>query len=278
MKQNRKKILDRNILMNENQNSPILSCPDKYCTHIPINKSYVSLNIKREVKYSNKRENFNPTKMVFAIKAFSSKLRLFLSGYLYELLENSSPIENFRPFEILIELIQSKSFDKKWISEIPQKELNKLRKNLESPNYSKDFKIYIEGLTEIIKYLRSLNLNNQDVLDMKILAKNLYNKKINLGMRESSLRNTVIEIFDYLKDNFKEFTLSRITRQTLHDDGIEKECGRCHELKPYSEFSMVNKRPYYICKQCELILDMINKYKKKLLVALKLYRGRLKRK
>jgi len=96
---------------------------------------------------------------------------------------------------------------------------------------------------DLIRIVNELNLlikdqeNNANVINVRNLVSKLINKDITLGLSQRTLLSYVSELIDYLKEKTKNLKIQKKTFQTLFDDGIKKECGKCHELKPWVEFS-----------------------------------------
>ena len=65
--------------------------------------------------------------------------------------------------------------------------------------------------------------------------------------------------------------MEKHTRQKLFNDGIKKECGKCHKIKLHRSFSKRQGRLRSICDKCRNILNLIKNYKKKLRVIIENY-------
>jgi len=68
--------------------------------------------------------------------------------------------------------------------------------------------------------------------------------------------------------------------QKLYNDGKRKECGSCHEIKPYSHFILRRDKlkpyPKSTCKKCDLINKQIYALSNKYKVIKNIYNGKLK--
>jgi hypothetical protein len=60
-------------------------------------------------------------------------------------------------------------------------------------------------------------------------------------------------------------------RNKLYNDGEEKDCGRCHKIKPYEYFRKRQGRLHSVCEKCRQIIQGINNYKKQIKVITTLY-------
>ena len=70
------------------------------------------------------------------------------------------------------------------------------------------------------------------------------------------------------------------TLQKLYNDGVRKECGRCHEIKPISHFILRRDKtkpyPKSTCKKCDLINKQIYALSNKYKIIQNIYGGKLK--
>jgi len=66
----------------------------------------------------------------------------------------------------------------------------------------------------------------------------------------------------------------RINRRNLYNDGIRKECGRCHEIKLYNEFYSKKDGLRSICKKCNKLIVAEESFKNKLLILTNIYKGK----
>ena len=79
---------------------------------------------------------------------------------------------------------------------------------------------------------------------------------------------------------FQITTKQTFFQKKLYNDGKRKECGRCHEIKPYIEFELRNdgriKNPYLrsTCKECKLENKQIYALKNKYKVLKNIYNGK----
>jgi len=69
-------------------------------------------------------------------------------------------------------------------------------------------------------------------------------------------------------------------KQLLFNDGKQKECGRCHQLKTFDEYgarmSKGKKRMFSRCKKCRIDINQIYKYTNKVKIIQNVYNGKLK--
>ncbi|MFX0044186.1 MAG: hypothetical protein ACFE8L_14830 [Candidatus Hodarchaeota archaeon] len=70
--------------------------------------------------------------------------------------------------------------------------------------------------------------------------------------------------------NNREFT----NRRHLYKNGKRKECGKCHKIKPYSEFYSKKDGLRSICKECNKLSVAIESFKNKLLIFTNIYNGK----
>ena len=74
------------------------------------------------------------------------------------------------------------------------------------------------------------------------------------------------------------------TKQNLYNDGKQKECGRCLQIKPHNEFKLRNDirkvKPYLRsnCNQCKNELNQIYIFKNKHKILTNIYNGKFKEK
>ena len=70
----------------------------------------------------------------------------------------------------------------------------------------------------------------------------------------------------------------RTLLQKLYNDGVVKECGRCHEIKPHKEFGLKSGGLRSICRKCKKKKDAFDFFRNKFLLVINLtntqYRGR----
>ncbi|MGB5912371.1 MAG: hypothetical protein WBH31_14355, partial [Promethearchaeia archaeon] len=87
-----------------------------------------------------------------------------------------------------------------------------------------------------------------------------------------AMKSTISELLDYLNSNYKNFEITKIVPQKLYDNGIKKECGRCHQIKPYKEFNKRgdSKSLKSICKKCILAITGIKTFRNKIRIIEKL--------
>ena len=69
-------------------------------------------------------------------------------------------------------------------------------------------------------------------------------------------------------------------KQKLFSDGKQKECGRCHQIKPNDDYGARmddrKKIPFSRCKKCRIDINQIYNYKNKVKIIQNVYNGKLK--
>ncbi len=66
----------------------------------------------------------------------------------------------------------------------------------------------------------------------------------------------------------------RKNRRSLYNDGIRKECSKCHEIKLHREFYSKNNGLRNICKDCNKIIVAEESFKNKFLILKNIYKGK----
>lgn len=157
-----------------------------------------------------------------------------------------------------------------WIQEITNDELKEISIK------ANDFKLlpalnkYLEDMINIVKTLKTLNdddIINKEGISASHIVNKLIGKDITLGMSRNSLVKFIPTLIDFLKENLIFFELEYKTRQShlyINQKLQLKECGRCHEIKEFSEFYMGKYRLHSYCKECENLMRRLNEAKFKI--------------
>ncbi|MCK4379682.1 MAG: hypothetical protein KAW51_00985 [Candidatus Lokiarchaeota archaeon] len=68
--------------------------------------------------------------------------------------------------------------------------------------------------------------------------------------------------------------MSKKTKQRLFNDGVKKECGKCHQIKSHNEFRKRQGRLRSICEECRNNLQLLKNFKKKLKIIIENFNGK----
>ena len=237
------------------------------------------LSCQRENRYNTRDQesNFGPCDIIKStfpiridkntarLKGFPQEVRNIICKLIYK-----SFIEQSLDFEILeniIEELRSENRSKDWIQEIPEKALKKISIMLNDPNFEHILKKYFKDLVKIVKVFKILNdryLQLPKPANIRKVVKKLRENDITLYMTQESLEITLRHIFDYLKEQLKNYKIERIKEQKLFIDkeSSTKECGRCHRILAYDKFEIYKsqKRKGYrsTCRKCRTEIRLIN--------------------
>lgn len=207
------------------------------------------------------------------IRNFPIKTRLILCKYILEALNHK-----IHQSKIINNIIMNFANEKTtiyWIKKIPESELSNLREKLKLFEFRIALDIYLQDLVKILIRLNDMNNHPQESLNIKKFAATLIKDKINLGMTLGSLRLKLSQIIDYLNDQIKDFELLRKTKKKLFDDGKEKECAKCHKIKPYEDFVKRKRgKVEFICTKCKLEASSVRMFKNKLSLISEIYEGK----
>ncbi|MFX0024457.1 MAG: hypothetical protein ACFE9S_19215, partial [Candidatus Hermodarchaeota archaeon] len=66
----------------------------------------------------------------------------------------------------------------------------------------------------------------------------------------------------------------RKNRRNLYNDGIRKECSKCHEIKLHCEFYQKNNGLRNICKDCNKFIVAKEPFKNKFLILKNIYKSK----
>jgi len=82
------------------------------------------------------------------------------------------------------------------------------------------------------------------------------------------------------RKRFEIPTKLNLAKQKLFFDKRSKECGRCHQIKPFDEYGARMTRGKKIlfsrCKECRIDMNQIHRYKNKVKIIQNVYNGKLK--
>ena len=96
---------------------------------------------------------------------------------------------------------------------------------------------------------------------------------------DQGVKRLMLNRFISIKENV-EINKNPKTRQKLYSDEESKECGRCHQIKPYNEYGariMGGKKILFSrCKECRIETNQIYKYNNKVKIIQNVYNGKLK--
>ncbi|NVM37313.1 MAG: hypothetical protein HWN81_17075, partial [Candidatus Lokiarchaeota archaeon] len=96
---------------------------------------------------------------------------------------------------------------------------------------------------------------------------------------DQGVKRLMLNKFISLKENV-EINKNPKTRQKLYSDEESKECGRCHQIKPYNEYGariMGGKKILFSrCKKCRIDIKQIYQYNNKVKILRNVYNGKLK--
>ena len=196
---------------------------------------------------------------------FSNKAMLIIASFIYQVFKGGLDCN----FEIIIsDILNDLNNKAEWVKQIPPNILNSIISKFNDSNYLSFLFYYLLDLAKIIFKLFQ---KNNDLIEITIplsineFVKELIEQDITMGFKKNTLNVYISRIFDNLKLKFNDFSLERLSYQEkLFDNGKSKECGICHEIKPYSEFHMrINNRPYYYCMECRNRIIALRDFKNK---------------
>lgn len=213
-------------------------------------------------------------KNIKKVKKFPKKARLIISLAIFNKLNEYEPsqLRNFVKF--LINSLKSKQNKIDWVKRIPNQELHDLNKQLYDKNQILALKFYLIDMIILIVFLNHENIKHRktgNIFNIRNFVSKLIKKNITQGLSQRSLLSYISELVEYLNVNSNDFDIKKLIFQTLYDDGKRKECGQCHEIKVYTEFSKKSKNLLESkCKKCRLEERAIRNYKKKISIILRL--------
>jgi len=202
------------------------------------------------------------------IKRFPKKTRNVIAGFIYELLSKQSPLSNSEITDKIIDDLFLNNCYPDVIKKIPKKQFNELVEKLRDREYKTLIYDYFEDLIKVVIELKKFNEKNEDNNPIRInsFVDILIKKDITLNQSKRAMKSTISDFLDYLNSNYEKFEITKIVPQTLYDNGIKKECGRCHQIKPYKEFNKRgdSKSLKSTCKECILAITGIKTFRNKI--------------
>ncbi len=210
------------------------------------------------------------------ILQFPNIIRHILSKATYFLKNSELNLTKEQIVDTLVLAIKNKDSSQEWIKELIKNNLlSYLHIKFQDPNIEEILRKYLEDLTEITNKL--IIVNKGEILDVTAFCKDLVKDGFNFGSPVDSLKRIIKNLVEYLNENIPEFNIQKRKAKRVFDDGIYRECSKCHKRKLHKEFSKDKKNNLHaICKECTNKHFAIKHSIKKLKVITKIYEGRYK--
>ncbi len=212
------------------------------------------------------------------VQYLSKEVRNTIIGHLYFSLTKEA---NTSIYECVNLIVQGIKQEESWTKSIPVQIFLDFKARIKLESAKLPLLEYLISLVKILKRLIKLNEEFKDEkspLIIKHLTKDLFKENVLIGINTHSFENLLSEIIDFLRFQFTDFSLERLKGGVkLYNDpvGKLKECGRCHKIKTYDDFSLRGKNTLgkhnSVCKECSQIIFSIRRYKKKYDVIKALY-------
>lgn len=145
----------------------------------------------------------------------------------------------------------------------------------DNPEGKKDFKEVVDKEFEPMGKIRKGeeifdNFEPKDeLINVNIISMNEFEPSLYINNRKDSTE----------KQNHLSEKQGVDNLQKLYNNGRVKECGRCHQIKPYNEFgarvSNGKKRIFSCCKECRIEMNQIYQYRNKVKIIQNIYNGKL---
>ncbi len=198
---------------------------------------------------------------------FPNKAMLIISSFIYQTIEESS---NYNYKDLTYKIIKDLKNNASWVREVSLKDLQLIIPNFDDNLYFSFIFYYLSDLIQMIFKLYQKNYGQVDSiipLHINEFSKELIEEDITMGFTRNTLNKYLSQIFEFLKLECSDFNLERLSYQeSLIDDGKSKECGVCHNIKPYSEFYMrTTNKPHYYCIECRNRIIALRNFKNKFL-------------
>ncbi|MHA1391307.1 MAG: hypothetical protein ACTSSC_06435 [Promethearchaeota archaeon] len=164
--------------------------------------------------------------------------------------------------------------------EVSQLSLEKIKSELKKFNWnniSENWTVKVSANKEITLNPYELPSKENPLYKHKEWLQTVYNHKSwnlndNMLRKISAIPNSTVYAWR------KKFKIP--AKQLLFNDGKQKECGRCHQLKTFDEYgarmSKGKKRMFSRCKKCRIDINQIYKYTNKVKIIQNVYNGKLK--
>ena len=244
---------------------------DEGVKKLMLNNYFLSYNLYKYKKELTQASDFYT---INKIKKFPRTARLIISLTIFNKLNENKPLQLRNLVKFLINSLIIKQDKSDWVKKIPNQELHQLSKKLHDKNQIIALELYFIDMIKLINALKCEIIRHKktnDIFSIRSFVSKLIEKNINLGLSQRTLLSYISELIDYLNDHSNDFNIEKLSFQTLYDDGKRKECGQCHKIKSYTEFSKRSKNLLQSkCKKCRLEEAAIRNYKKKIRVLLRL--------
>ena len=172
------------------------------------------------------------------------------------------------------DLIQNLIFGIEYDHLFSKNDLTYLRNKFNDNKYTVPLTKYLEDLTYIMSRLYEFNKNNSS-LNVKKFCEELVKVDHNLCSVYESLRSTIPDIVNFLRQNIDNFCLELKTKEFTHNDGTLRQCNICKEFKAYTKFSTTGEGCLRsVCKECNNKNFTIEYHSKKLNVLVNIYNGK----
>ena len=210
------------------------------------------------------------------ILQFPNIIRHILSKAIYFLIKSRLYLTKEQIVESLILTIKDKDSSQEVIRELMQNNLlSYLHNKFQDPNVEEILRKYFIDLTEITKRLTAVK--KSEILNITDFCRNLVKDGFNLFYSVDSLKRIIKNLVEYLTENVEDFNIQKKKAERVFDDGIYRECSKCHKRKVYKEFSKNKENNLHaICKECTNNIFAIKHSIKKLEVIENIYNGRYK--
>lgn len=218
------------------------------------------INYKKEPKYKIQAQQFTPAKPK---NKFEPKILEISpkSTTKIERIPNGEPKSTTKP-------------------EVKQHSLERVQQEMKKINWSsisENWTVRVSANKEITLNPYTLPSKENPLYKHKQWLQTVYNHK-NWNLNDNGLRTISGVSHTTIYKWRKKFNIS--TKKLLSNDGKQKECGRCHQIKPQSEFKVRNDKrkdkPYSRsnCSKCKNELNQIYIFKNKLRILAEICGGK----